>query len=117
MKRRIMFILFVLALLVSLAAFSRPAAQVSASRAFSAVPLRRQVAAEFRVQGKPSPELRLPKSVNNGRPFNPSEAYPNGTIETPEELKALVILVEFSDTVHTYDQDIFEDLVLGEFMF
>jgi immune inhibitor A len=113
MKLKTLSILCVLALLIGLPSISHPAAQEPASQAFSAVPLRPQVRAELKAQGKPSPELGFPNSVNRGRPFNPRDAAPVGPLETPDELKALVILVQFSDTTYTYGQPIFQDLVLG----
>jgi immune inhibitor A len=113
MKLKTLSILCVLALLVGLSVVPRPAAKASTSQAFSAIPLRPEVAAKLRFQGKPSPELRFPNSVNRGRPFNPRDASPVGTLVTPDELKALVILVQFSDTTITYDQSIFQDLILG----
>ena len=115
MKLKTLSILCVLALLVGMSGVPRPEAQESTTQAFSATPLRPQVAAELRAHGKPSPELRFPNSVNRGRPFNPRDAYPVGALETPAELKALVILVQFTDTNYTYDQSTFQDLILGTF--
>jgi M6 family metalloprotease-like protein len=115
MKLKNLTILLVLALLIGLLSVPRPVAQETTSSAFSAIPLRQQVAADLKAQGKPSPELRLPKAANNGRPFNPQDATPVGPLETPSELKALVILVQCSDTQYTYDQPVFEDLVLGNY--
>ena len=46
-------------------------------------------------------ELRFANLKNRGRPLNPSDAYPfPGGIDPPARraLKALIILVEFSDT-------------------
>jgi immune inhibitor A len=112
MKLTTLSIFCVLALLVGLLAMPHPATQVLASQGFSAIPLQPQVAADLKAQGKPGPELRFPNSVNHGRPFNPRDASPVGQLQTPSELKALVILVQFSDTTYTYDQAQFEDLIL-----
>ncbi len=115
MKQKTLAILCVLALLIALPAFSHPDGQVQVSKGFSAIPLRHQVAADLRAQGKPSPEMRFPNSVNHGRPFNPADATPIGPLETPAELKALVLLVHFSDTTATYSQPVFEDMILGTY--
>jgi len=93
MKLTTLSIFCVLALLVGLLAMPHPATQVLASQGFSAIPLQPQVAADLKAQGKPGPELRFPNSVNHGRPFNPRDASPVGQLQTPSELKALVILV------------------------
>ena len=115
MKLNTFSIFCVFVLLVGLSGVPRPAPQEIPGQAFSAVPLRPQVAAALRAQGKPSPEMRFPNSVNRGRPFNPRDAYPVGSLVTPDELKALVILVQFSDTTYTYDQPTFQDLILGSY--
>ena len=115
MKLRTLTILCVLALLAGLLAVPRPAAQETASGAFSAIPLRPQAAAEFKAQGKPLPAVQIPKAANNGRPFNPQDTSLVGPLDTPGELKGLVILVEFSDTEYTYERSVFEDLILGTF--
>jgi immune inhibitor A len=115
MKLKTLSILCVLALLFGLSALPRPGAHESVGQAFSAIPLRPHVSAELKAQGKSSPELRFPKSVNHGRPFNPQDASPVDPLETPGELKALVLLVEFSDTESTYAQSEFQGLILGAY--
>ena len=57
MKQKTLAILCVLALLIALPAFSHPDGQVQVSKGFSAIPLRHQVAADLKTQGKSSPEI------------------------------------------------------------
>lgn len=115
MRLKTLAILCILPLLVGMSVVPRTSIQVTASRTFSAIPLRPQVAASLKAQGKSSPEMNFPNSVNQGRPFNPRDASPVGQLQMPSEMKALVILVEFSDTTYTYDKSEFEDLILGTY--
>ena len=116
MKLKALVFLFVLSMLVSLSVVPRQAAEEELTgRAFSAIPLRPQVAKVLKAQGKFSPEGRFPNSINQGKPFNPRDATPIGSLETPGELKALIILVQFSDTSSTYDKTEFQEMILGTY--
>ncbi len=115
MRQKTISFLLLVTLLVSIAAAPYHAPREINSRGFSAIPLRPEVASALKAQGKSSLELRFPNSVNQGRPFNPNDASPVGSLETPGELKALIILVQFADTTPTYEQSTFNDLILGTY--
>jgi len=76
------------------------------------MPLRPEVVDQLRAEGRSSPELLFPSEVNKGHRFAAPEGTPLSTLSVPETLKALVILVEFSDTDHFYAQSLYEDLIL-----
>jgi immune inhibitor A len=113
MERKIIASLGIMILLSCLLTGTLPAGSASAMRSAEFVSLRPDLADQYKSQGKPSPASMFPKGVNKGRRFAVPEGSPLGVLSVPGTLKALVILVEFSDTSYTYAKSIFDDLIFG----
>ncbi len=116
MQHKILTLFAILSLFSSLLASSSLAAdEPTVAHRAELMPLRPGVLEQLKAEGKPDPSLVFPKGINKGRRFAAPEGEPLGVLSVPDELKVLVILVEFSDTDHTYAQSIFNDLILGTY--
>lgn len=113
MKRKILTVVGTCVVLAALLAGSVPARGAAALHRAEVVPLRPELVAQYRAAGKPSPELQFPGGLNKGRRFAAPDGEPLGQLTVPNNLKALIILVEFADTEGTYPASIFEEMILG----